>query len=65
MTRYDVTVYNFLRIAESCIMRAFGTRIIRVFCFLKNMYVFLRILFYHMRILELWPFRLAKTRLLY
>jgi len=28
------------------------------------MYVFLRILFYHMRILELWPFRLAKIRLL-
>ena len=33
MTRYDVTDSNFLWIADCCIMRAFGTRIIRVFCF--------------------------------
>ena len=65
MTRYDVTVSNFLLIADCCIMRTFIMRIVRIFCFLKNTYVFLRILFYHTRILELWPFRLAKIRLLY
>ena len=60
MTRYDVTVSNFLWIADCCIMRRFSMRIIRIFCFLKNTYVFLRILFYHTRILELCSFRLAK-----
>ena len=40
MTRYDVTVSNFLWIADCCITRTFSTRIIRVFYFLKNTYVF-------------------------
>ena len=63
MTRYDVTVSNFLWIADCCIMRTFIMRIICIFCFLKNTYVFLRILFYRTRILELWTFRWAKIRL--
>ena len=31
MTRYDVTVSNFLWIADCCIMRTFSVRIIRIF----------------------------------
>ena len=42
------------------IKHTYHTRIL----FLKNTYVFLRILFYHTRILELWPFRWVKIRLL-
>ena len=36
------------------ITKIYNTRIIRVFYFLKNTHVFLRILFFHMRILEPW-----------
>jgi len=36
MMHYDVTVSNFLWIADCCIMRTFSTRIISVFYFLKN-----------------------------
>ena len=39
MTRYDVTVSNFLWIADCCIMRTFSTRIIRIFCFVFEKYV--------------------------
>ena len=42
------------------VQHTYHTRIL----FLKNTYVFLRIVFYHTRILELWPFRWAKIRLL-
>ena len=35
MTRYDVTVSNFLWIADCSIMRTFSMRIIRIFVFWK------------------------------
>ena len=35
------------------VQHTYHTRIL----FMKNTYVFLRIVFYHTRILELWPFR--------
>ena len=40
MTCYDVTVSNFLWIADCSIMRTVSMRIIRIFCFLKNTYSF-------------------------
>jgi len=40
MTRYDVTVFNFLWIADCCIMRTFIMRIIRIFFFEKYVRIF-------------------------
>jgi hypothetical protein len=44
------------------ITKIYNTRIIRVFYFLKNTHVFLRILFFHTRILEPWYKQQQKSK---